>query len=49
VIPTPPWDATWQGFCQWIGLTEEEIVGLLPMRGNFDPNSLFDEATLFTP
>jgi len=42
-------DAIWQGICQWIGLPEEKIDGVLPLRGNFDSNSLFDKDSLFQP
>ena len=49
MIPTTPWDAMWKGTAEWFGIPPDtpEMDKVLPMHGNFPPETLLSEADLF--
>lgn len=43
IVPTTPWDATWNAVCQWFGVGENDMDEVLPMRSNFQAEGLLFE------
>lgn len=47
LIPTTPWEASWNAISQWMGVEEGNIDKVLPNRKNFPNDMLFTQADLF--
>lgn len=47
IIPTTPWDSTWNAIAPWAGVPPEDMDYVLPMKKNFDSSILFTDAELF--
>ena len=46
MIPSTSWEAVWAGVAEWFGLSNDQVMAILPNAPNF-PN-LFTSADLFT-
>jgi uncharacterized protein (DUF1501 family) len=49
MLPTTPWDSLWNGAAPWMGVPEEDMDTVLPMRQNFASSVLFTKEQLFNP
>ena len=48
MIPSTPWDSTWNAIAPWAGVPAADLDYVLPMKKNFDGSVLFTETELFT-
>lgn len=47
ILPTTPWESTWFGLSQWLGVPSIDMHTILPNLKNFHPATLFNATTLF--
>eukprot|EP00957_Ditylum_brightwellii_P104792 7987643-Ditylum_brightwellii.AAC.2 len=48
MIPTTPWESTWHGVAQWMGIqSDEDLAAVLPNKDNFRKCDMFTDQDLF--